>query len=193
MSGTDVNSYFQEMCSPEELERLVRERTNRLRQRTALRHGSVLATVLLIVLVGSALIQKTSAPSTHHYGGLACVEVRTQLAQYVVGNVDRKLTGRIKTHLEQCPDRGPSYRRRCRPACRLTGPRARKPMHSLSNTPRTAVETLPASVAAVDHHASKIYRKNLTGPWHPLHIRCQERVEGTPKSKSPGSYKLPPE
>ena len=110
MSGNDTHSESWKSCPSGELERLVRERKARLRQRITLRYGSALAAVLLIALAGSVIWQKTFAPSGHHYGGIACVEVKAHLAQFIAGNVDTDLAIRIKTHLKDCPNCGPSYR-----------------------------------------------------------------------------------
>ena len=59
--------------------------------------------VAMVSVPTGYLALRQSGQEEAGFGGIACSEVREQLPQYVAGELDDRLSDRIRRHLEHCP------------------------------------------------------------------------------------------
>jgi anti-sigma factor RsiW len=95
-----------EPCPAGELAGMVDRQRRRRRASTIKAMGSAAAALVFCVFVGYLAATQLGE---HHYGGLACSEVRPLLADYHTGQLPGDLAGQVRTHLEQCGHCRTSY------------------------------------------------------------------------------------
>lgn len=106
MKPNATNSNHWENCRPGEVGRLVHRLKYRRRQRTV-KAGLVAISACTLLLVAGITWYggQTSQVSRRNFaGGITCRDVLQQATQFVNRELDVATSGKIRLHLEQCPN-----------------------------------------------------------------------------------------
>ena len=114
------------------------------RKKLAVASGAVVAVVIAVALIMPQLTQQDG-----FHGGISCIDVRAQLAEYQAGNLSVATASKVEIHLKECPP------------CRALW----KEMQNSSADNPTKSDSLVASfVNAASHSAMNLYAFILRAP-----------------------------